>query len=80
MKSKDRRVRRPLACCLHEIALIIGSQKAAKDLLPVFDTIFKDPVEEIRHGAIKNLWQFIKIFDDSKKEHLMDVILYLQKD
>lgn len=41
-KSNDR-VRKPLACSLHEIAKIIGEEKTEKDLLSVLELFLKDP-------------------------------------
>ena len=39
-----KRVKKPLACSLHVIADIIGKEKAYKDLIPVLESILKDPI------------------------------------
>lgn len=43
INSKNKRVKIPIACGLHEIAKIIGPEKAEKDLFEVYETILKDP-------------------------------------
>ena len=35
-------IRRPLACSLHEIARIIGPDRAEKDLISILENILKD--------------------------------------
>lgn len=37
-----KKVKKPLACGLHDIASIIGQEKAEKDLFGVLDSILKD--------------------------------------
>lgn len=37
IKSKHKKVRKPIACALHEIAKIIGSDKAEKDLFNIYE-------------------------------------------
>lgn len=69
-----------MACSLHEIAKIIGKELAESDLLDVLENILKDTNDEVKYGAIENLASFMEIFDDERKENLMDVFLLLQKD
>jgi hypothetical protein len=37
IKSKHKKVRKPIACALHEIAKIIGQEKAEKDLFHIYE-------------------------------------------
>ncbi|GMT28351.1 hypothetical protein PFISCL1PPCAC_19648 [Pristionchus fissidentatus] len=59
--SKDHqwRVRVSLAHSIHEMATIIGLERAEQDLVPVFDALRED-VDEVRGGLLKNLAHFIK--------------------
>ena len=38
----NKKVKKPLACSLHEIAKIIGPEKSLKDLSFVFETFLTD--------------------------------------
>ncbi|EAR99442.2 protein phosphatase 4 regulatory subunit 1, putative (macronuclear) [Tetrahymena thermophila SB210] len=80
LKSNIKKVKKPIACSLHEIALILGQEKAEKDLFNVLDQILKDPNDEVKYGAISHLAQFMKVFDSQKRENFLDVFLILQKD
>jgi len=51
---------------------------AESDLLDVLENILKDTNDEVKYGAIENLASFMEIFDDERKENLMDVFLLLQ--
>jgi len=42
IKNGDK-IKKPLACALHEIAKIIGEEKAEKELIKVLGTFLKDP-------------------------------------
>ena len=42
MSKKIPEVRKPLACALHEIANIIGPERAEVDLIPILENILQD--------------------------------------
>ena len=45
-----------MAASLHEVANIIGPQRAEQDLFPVLETIFvKEPNDNVLMGCVKNL-------------------------
>lgn len=79
LKSEDK-MRKPLACSLHEIAKIIGEERAEKELLSVLESFLRDPNDEIKYGAIQNLALFLKVFKPEKRENMIDIFLELQKD
>jgi len=79
VKSNDK-VRKPIACSLHEIAKIIGEERAEKDLVVVLERFLKDTNDEIKYGAIQNLAFFLKVFRMEKRENMVDIFLDLQKD
>jgi len=79
LKSNDK-VRKPIACALHEIAKIIEEERAEKELLGVLESFLKDHNDEIKHGAIQNLALFLKVFNPEKRENMIDIFLELQKD
>ena len=59
------------------MAKILGPARAEKELIPVLDAILKDFNDEVKQGAIKNLWQFINVFEKNKRDNLLDVFLIL---
>lgn len=42
MMKKQAEIRRPLACALHEIARIVGPDRAEKDLITILESVLKD--------------------------------------
>eukprot|EP00850_Spirogloea_muscicola_P008980 SM000049S16751 [mRNA] locus=s49:492767:498828:+ [translate_table: standard] len=53
-------VRRSLACSLHELARILGSNLIESHLLPAFFTLSED-VDEVRLGLLKDLVKFVEV-------------------
>ena len=80
LKNTDKRIKKPLACSLHELAHILGPQRSEKELLSVLDLILKDANDEIKFGMIQNLWKFIRVFEQERRENLLDVFVLLQRD
>ncbi|EMP33425.1 Serine/threonine-protein phosphatase 4 regulatory subunit 1 [Chelonia mydas] len=54
------KVRRTLAFSIHELAVILGDQLTAGDLVPVFNGFLKD-LDEVRIGVLKHLHDFLKL-------------------
>lgn len=65
------RVRKTMAKSIYQIALIIGSEQATKDLVAPFVEFFKD-IDEIKIEVVKQVSNFIKIIDPSKHEIIVD--------
>lgn len=53
------KVRRTVACSLHELALILGPDIATDSLMPIFDGFIRD-LDEVRIGVLNNLARFLK--------------------
>lgn len=58
--AKHWRVRRTLASSIHEIAMILGEELTATDLVPIYDGFIKD-LDEVRIGVLKHFATFLKI-------------------
>ncbi|XP_077271693.1 serine/threonine-protein phosphatase 4 regulatory subunit 1 isoform X2 [Temnothorax americanus] len=58
--AKHWKVRRTLASSIHEIAMILGEDLTATDLVPIYDGFIKD-LDEVRIGVLKHLAIFLKI-------------------
>ncbi|XP_041497669.1 serine/threonine-protein phosphatase 4 regulatory subunit 1-like isoform X8 [Microtus oregoni] len=56
------KVRRTLAFSIHELAVILGDQLTAADLVPIFSGFLKD-LDEVRVGVLKHLYDFLKAAD-----------------
>lgn len=54
------KVRRTVACSIHELAEILGEELTAKDLVPIYTGLIKD-LDEVRIGALKHLADFVKV-------------------
>jgi len=52
------KVKRTLACSIHELAQIVGTEITITDILPVFNNLYNE-MDEIRVGVLKNLSVFL---------------------
>ncbi|XP_074998182.1 serine/threonine-protein phosphatase 4 regulatory subunit 1 isoform X7 [Calonectris borealis] len=80
-KSKVQwKVRRTLAFSIHELAVILGDQLTAGDLVPVFNGFLKD-LDEVRIGVLKHLHDFLKLLHlDKRREYLYQLQEFLVTD
>ncbi|XP_024606198.1 ankyrin repeat domain-containing protein 60 [Neophocaena asiaeorientalis asiaeorientalis] len=54
------KVRQTLAFSIHELAVILGDQFTAANLLPISNGFLKD-LDEVRIGVLKHLYDFLKL-------------------
>ncbi|KAK2508274.1 hypothetical protein MC885_003021 [Smutsia gigantea] len=71
------KVRRTLAFSIHELAVILGDQLTAADLVPIFNGFLKD-LDEVRIGVLKHLHDFLKLLHiDKRREYLYQLQEFL---
>ncbi|XP_015127195.1 serine/threonine-protein phosphatase 4 regulatory subunit 1 isoform X2 [Diachasma alloeum] len=58
--AREYKVRRTMASSIHEVAMILGEEMSAQDLMPIYDGFIKD-LDEVRIGALKHLATFLKV-------------------
>ncbi|XP_051542685.1 serine/threonine-protein phosphatase 4 regulatory subunit 1-like isoform X2 [Myxocyprinus asiaticus] len=74
------KVRRTLAFSIHELALILGDQLTAADLVPIFNGFLKD-LDEVRIGVLKHLYDFLKLLhQDTRRKYLYQLQEFLVTD
>ncbi|XP_020025648.2 serine/threonine-protein phosphatase 4 regulatory subunit 1 isoform X2 [Castor canadensis] len=74
------KVRRTLAFSIHELAVILGDQLTAADLVPVFNGFLKD-LDEVRIGVLKHLYDFLKLLhEDKRREYLYQLQEFIVTD
>ncbi|KAE8574465.1 hypothetical protein XENTR_v10003441 [Xenopus tropicalis] len=74
------KVRRTLAFSIHELAVILGDQLTAADLVPIFNGFLKD-LDEVRIGVLKHLYDFLKLLHaDMRREYLYQLQEFLTTD
>ncbi|CAB1341130.1 unnamed protein product [Coregonus sp. 'balchen'] len=74
------KVRRTLAFSIHELALILGDQLTAADLVPIFNSFLKD-LDEVRVGVLKHLYHFLKLLhQDTRRKYLYQLQEFLVTD
>ncbi|XP_041747897.1 serine/threonine-protein phosphatase 4 regulatory subunit 1 isoform X8 [Coregonus clupeaformis] len=64
------KVRRTLAFSIHDLALILGDQLTAADLVPIFNGFLKD-LDEVRIGVLKHLYDFLKLLHAEKRREYL---------
>ncbi|XP_029005771.1 serine/threonine-protein phosphatase 4 regulatory subunit 1 [Betta splendens] len=74
------KVRRTLAFSIHELAVILGDQLTAADLVPIFNGFLKD-LDEVRIGVLKHLYDFLKLLHaDKRREYLYQLQEFMLTD
>ncbi|XP_043946002.1 serine/threonine-protein phosphatase 4 regulatory subunit 1-like isoform X2 [Protopterus annectens] len=74
------KVRRTLAFSIHELAVILGDQLTAADLVPIFNGFLKD-LDEVRIGVLKHLYDFLKLLhEDKRREYLYQLQEFMVTD
>ncbi|KAK0180771.1 hypothetical protein PV327_003121 [Microctonus hyperodae] len=68
--AREYRVRRTMASSIHEVAMILGEELSAKDLLPIHDGFIKD-LDEVRIGALKHLAIFLKVLKPEDRSQFL---------
>lgn len=69
------KVRKTVACSVHELAEILGEELTAKDLVPIYTGFIKD-LDEVRIGALKHLADFVKVIINFNHVTLTDVTTF----
>ncbi|XP_051996771.1 serine/threonine-protein phosphatase 4 regulatory subunit 1-like isoform X2 [Xyrauchen texanus] len=64
------KVRRTLAFSIHELAVILGDQLTAADLVPIFNCFLRD-LDEVRIGVLKHLYDFLKLLNAEKRREYL---------
>ncbi|XP_034232649.1 serine/threonine-protein phosphatase 4 regulatory subunit 1-like isoform X2 [Thrips palmi] len=64
------KVRKTVACSVHELAEILGEELTAKDLVPIYTGFIKD-LDEVRIGALKHLADFVKLLPSCKRKSFL---------
>ncbi|KAJ0023416.1 hypothetical protein NQD34_003315 [Periophthalmus magnuspinnatus] len=74
------KVQRTLAFSIHELAVILGDQLTAADLVPIFNGFLKD-LDEVRIGVLKHLYDFLKLLHaDKRREYLYQLQEFMVTD
>lgn len=72
-RDVQRKVRKPLAHALHELARILGPEISEVDLVPAFD-IFIHDVDEVKSGVVKGLSSFLGALSPASREMFLPVL------
>lgn len=75
-KFNDGRIKKTLSHSIHELARILGPEITENDLVPIMERFLKDPLNEIRIGALRNLHVFLAEVSEGQQRH--QFIKYLQ--
>ncbi|XP_008556160.1 serine/threonine-protein phosphatase 4 regulatory subunit 1 isoform X3 [Microplitis demolitor] len=68
--AREYKVRRTMASSIHEVAMILGEELSAQDLLPIYDGFIKD-LDEVRISALKHLATFLKVLKPADRCHFL---------
>ncbi|XP_022104336.1 serine/threonine-protein phosphatase 4 regulatory subunit 1-like isoform X2 [Acanthaster planci] len=74
------KVRRTLAFSIHEMALILGDEVTAVDLVPIFNSFLRD-LDEVRIGVLKHFADFVKLLKpELRRQYLSRMTDFLTTD
>lgn len=76
MLVRDSRwkVRRTLSYSLHEVAKLLGPQKAEEELMPILFHFLND-IEEVREGVTSNLPKFLQVLSLQQREKYVNKLI-----
>lgn len=80
LASNNYKVRKIVGLILHELAKVIGQKNTKKDLVPLLEMLLNDRIDSVRLSAVKNLTEFIELFDNKYRQQLLDVFQVIQND
>ena len=72
---KDGKVKKTLACSIHEVAKLVGSPYAETDLLPILEKFLNSSTNDLKHSALKNLHIFLAQIPPSMRPSLLKSLL-----
>ena len=72
-KDPARRVRKPMAHALHELARILGAKVADSELVPIFELYLQD-VDHVKVGVLANLAPFLAGLSPGMRESFLPVL------
>ena len=78
-RSRLWKVRRSLACSLHDVASIIGGELTERDLLDTFELFLHD-IDEVRSGVIQKMSAFLGILSPGCRESFLPVMAEVLRD
>eukprot|EP01138_Halocafeteria_seosinensis_P005688 gb/GECG01005815.1/.p1 GENE.gb/GECG01005815.1/~~gb/GECG01005815.1/.p1 ORF type:complete len:814 (+),score=124.66 gb/GECG01005815.1/:1-2442(+) len=78
-RNHQKKVRKPIAYSLHEIARILGTEKAEKELTDAFDMYMRD-VDEVRAGVVTHLADFLEALPEGPRESYLAVLEEIPRD
>lgn len=65
--KKTFKSRKTLACSLHAVAGILGTEIVEKDLMQAFELFHKD-IDDIREGVLRHFADFLEVMSPAKRE------------
>merc|ERR1719373_213455 len=65
--KKTFKSRKTLACSLHAVAGILGTEIVEKDLMQAFELFHKD-IDDIREGVLRHFADFLEVMSPKKRE------------
>lgn len=78
-RNPQKKVRKPIAHSLHEIARILGPVLAEKELTDAFDMYMRD-VDEVRAGVVTHLADFLEALPEGPRESYLAVLEEIPRD
>eukprot|EP00818_Percolomonas_sp_WS_P007090 CAMPEP_0117445108 /NCGR_PEP_ID=MMETSP0759-20121206/5614_1 /TAXON_ID=63605 /ORGANISM="Percolomonas cosmopolitus, Strain WS" /LENGTH=646 /DNA_ID=CAMNT_0005237251 /DNA_START=2048 /DNA_END=3988 /DNA_ORIENTATION=- len=75
-KDMQWKVRRSLACSLHDVANIVGTEITERTLLSAFEKFLED-LDEVKMGVVSNLASFMQVLSPKMRSKYLGVICFL---
>lgn len=76
VKDVQWKVRRTLACSLHEVAQVLGTEITEDSLLEAFD-IFLADLDEVKIGVVSNMASFLSVLSENTQKQYLDKVAEL---
>mmetsp|Transcript_6405 Transcript_6405/g.9323 ORF Transcript_6405/g.9323 Transcript_6405/m.9323 type:complete len:371 (+) Transcript_6405:395-1507(+) len=78
-KDVQWKVRRSLACSLHEIAQIVGPETTESILCEPFEAFLQD-LDEVKFGIVSNIAKFLSVLNEKARTRYLELICALPQE
>lgn len=76
LKDVQWKVRKSLAYSLHELAIILGSQKTEESIVPAFELLLRD-LDDIKLGVVLSVEKFLSVLRPATRDKLVPLICHV---
>src|SRR3989338_1470441 len=79
VKDVQWKVRRSLACSLHEVAQVLGTEITESTLTPAFELFLRD-LDEVKVGVVENIAKFLAVLGSQERSKYLPIVCTIPRE